>query len=177
MENIKIEVVIGSWLAYNEVNERALGSNWLNLEDFETLEDLIEELKNEGFTDEELEETFIQDMDSEIVFENCDYISVERLREIWETLNSVSDSDLVIALSEIFTLSELINIIENESIEDYYLSGSETASDYAEEIVEDCYNLDNMGNLKYYIDYEAMGRDMVLNGEIYETSKGVVVCA
>lgn len=177
MENIKIEVVIGSWRAYNEVNERALGSNWLNLEDFETLEDLIEELKNEGFTDEELEETFVQDIDSDIVFEDCDYISVERLREIWETLNSVSDNDLVIALSEIFTLEELIDTIESGEIDNYYLSDCETASDYAEEMANACYNVDKMGELQYYIDYQARGETMEINGDIYETSKGVVVCA
>lgn len=32
-----ISIVIGSWGSYNECNERALGSKWLDLEDFTVL--------------------------------------------------------------------------------------------------------------------------------------------
>ena len=31
----EIQMVIGSWGSYNECNERALGSKWLNLSDYE----------------------------------------------------------------------------------------------------------------------------------------------
>ena len=44
-----IKVVIGSWGSYNECNERALGSKWLDLSDYEEWDEIVEELKKEGF--------------------------------------------------------------------------------------------------------------------------------
>ena len=44
-----INVVIGSWGSYNECNERALGSDWLDLSDYDTYEEIEEELKKQGF--------------------------------------------------------------------------------------------------------------------------------
>ena len=37
-----ISIVIGSWGSYNECNERALGSKQLDLEDFESFEEIEE---------------------------------------------------------------------------------------------------------------------------------------
>ena len=44
-----ISIVIGSWGSYNECNERALGSKWLKLADYECWEDILDELESEGF--------------------------------------------------------------------------------------------------------------------------------
>lgn len=44
-----ISIVIGSWGSYNECNERALGSKWLDLSDYSDWEEIEEELKKEGF--------------------------------------------------------------------------------------------------------------------------------
>ena len=41
-----------------------------------------------------------------------------------------------------------------------------TAEEYAQELVEDCYELPE--TLRYYVDYAAVARDMRLNGEIDE---------
>ena len=76
-----IQIVIGSWGSYNECNERALGSKWLNLSDYSDWEEIVDELKKEGFDlsgiDEEL---FIQDVegisDRSI---NWDYMNPETL--------------------------------------------------------------------------------------------------
>ena len=46
-------------------------------------------------------------------------------------------------------------------------------SDYAYELIEDCYDTKSMGNLANYIDYEAFGRDMELNSEIQELDYNV----
>ena len=37
-----ISIVIGSWGSYNECNERALGSKWLDLDNFDTCEKIEE---------------------------------------------------------------------------------------------------------------------------------------
>ena len=61
--NDEIKIVIGSWGSYNACNERALGSKWLTLSDYDDWEEIEKELKKEGFIlngiDEEL---FIQDI-------------------------------------------------------------------------------------------------------------------
>ena len=44
-----INIVIGSWGSYNECNERALGSKWLDLSDYSDWDEIVEELKKEGF--------------------------------------------------------------------------------------------------------------------------------
>ena len=44
----RIAMVIGSWGSYNECNERALGSSWLNFDDFDEWEEIEEELIREG---------------------------------------------------------------------------------------------------------------------------------
>ena len=59
-----ITIVIGSWGSYNACNERALGSKWLDLSDYEDWDEIEEELKSQGFElngiDQEL---FIQDVE------------------------------------------------------------------------------------------------------------------
>ena len=76
-----ISVVIGSWGSYNECNERALGSKWIKLNDYESYEDIEEELKKQGFELEGIdEELFIQDIEGLPVNDvNWDYMHPERL--------------------------------------------------------------------------------------------------
>ena len=47
--NGNIQIVIGSWGSYNECNERALGSEWLDLSEFYDWGEIVDELKKEGF--------------------------------------------------------------------------------------------------------------------------------
>ncbi len=59
-----IKIVIGSWGSYNECNERALGSKWLDLSRFTDWEQITDELKDEGFILDGIdEELFIQDVE------------------------------------------------------------------------------------------------------------------
>lgn len=59
-----IKIVIGSWGSYNECNERALGSKWLDLSDYSDWDEIREELKKEGFELDGIdEELFIQDVE------------------------------------------------------------------------------------------------------------------
>lgn len=49
-----------------------------------------------------------------------------------------------------------------------------SVSDYAYELIQDCYDLKAMGRLANYIDYEAFGRDMLLNSEIVELGYSLI---
>ncbi|MBL3591770.1 MAG: antirestriction protein ArdA [gamma proteobacterium endosymbiont of Lamellibrachia anaximandri] len=48
-----------------------------------------------------------------------------------------------------------------------------TAEDYAQEIIEETTEIPE--NLQYYIDYEAIARDMKINGEIIEIERDLIV--
>lgn len=48
-----------------------------------------------------------------------------------------------------------------------------TAEDYAQELFEECYDIPDY--LQNYIDYEAVARDMKLNGEIVEIEHDLIV--
>ena len=76
-----ISIVIGSWGSYNECNERALGSKWLDLSDYNDWEEIVEELKREGFELDGIdEELFIQDIEG--IYDrsvNWDYMNPENL--------------------------------------------------------------------------------------------------
>ena len=61
----EIKIVIGSWGSYTACNERALGSSYLTLSRYDNWEEIVKELKRQGFElsgiDEEL---FIQDIEA-----------------------------------------------------------------------------------------------------------------
>lgn len=48
--NGNISIVIGSWGSYNECNERALDSKWLDLSDYDDWEEIVEELKRKALS-------------------------------------------------------------------------------------------------------------------------------
>lgn len=94
--NNEIKIVIGSWGSYNECNERALGSSWLTLNDYEDWEDIEEELVKQGFElngiDEEL---FIQDVENFISSGsvNWDYVHPKALFELLKKSGILEDED------------------------------------------------------------------------------------
>ena len=60
----KIRMVVGSWGSYNEGNSKALGSKWIDLDDFDSWEEVAEELVKQGFELETIdEELFVQDIE------------------------------------------------------------------------------------------------------------------
>ena len=60
-----------------------------------------------------------------------------------------------------------------EQFEESYRGTYRTLEDYAEEFVNDCYDIEKkMGNLAYYFDYGKFARDLELNGDIYSVDGG-----
>lgn len=98
MSNIdnEIKIVIGSWGSYNECNERALGSKWLTLNDYEDWEEIEEELKKEGFELEGIdEELFVQDIENFISSNNVnwDYVNPQNLFELLKKSGVLDNED------------------------------------------------------------------------------------
>lgn len=165
----KMKIVIGSWGSYNECNERALGSEWLDLADFNEWEEIEEELKNQGFELDGIdEELFIQDIEGDWGFD-CDYMHPKRLFEIMleGNLHFNGQEDIALAYIEARSWEDLVNLIESKGKrwdEDIYFHKNMTPVEVAEDMINSCYpdlDFSRMGWLSNYvtIDYEAIADD------------------
>jgi len=100
-----------------------------------------------------------------------EFDSLEELYTIVEDFSSNQDKLFELLISEYsysYDVETLVNYVaENACI----FEGSR--SDYAYELIEDCYDTKSMGNLANYIDYDAFGRDIELEGGIQEISYNV----
>lgn len=94
--NNEIKIVIGSWGAYNECNERALGSKWLTLNDYNDWDEIAEELRKQGFILKGIdEELFIQDIENFVASNavNWDYVHPKELFELLKKSGVLDDND------------------------------------------------------------------------------------
>ena len=93
MQN-QIKIVIGSWGSYNECNNRALGSKWLDLSDYADWDEIETELKEQGFELDGLdEELFIQDIEG--IYDNSINWDYVHPKELFETLKERRTTNLV----------------------------------------------------------------------------------
>ena len=104
------------------------------------------------------------------------YYSSYNLIDNWQEINACFDlfesmdnsqkvlfAHVVADYSYSYDLPTLTNyVLENACL----FEGS--ASDYAYELIHDCYNVKSLGNLANYIDYESFARDLLCNGDIIE---------
>lgn len=151
---MKVRVFITNLGKYNEGE---LVGKWVEMPIDE--DELKEVLESIGIN-EEYEEFFITDY--EAPFKINEYDSIESINEKIEAyedaLESICDEDALEAL-----LAEGYDLDEVMGYEYCIYYGVSDMSDIAYNYVNDCYNVDEMpfGN---YIDYEALGRDMGIEG-------------
>lgn len=138
-------------------NEGELVGKWVEMPiDEDELEEVLESIG----IDEEYEEFFITDY--EAPFKICEYDSIESINkkiEAYENaLEEVYDEDALQALlDEGYSLDEIAGY-------DYRIHYDvNDMSDIAYNYVNECYNVDELP-LGNYIDYEALGRDMEIEG-------------
>lgn len=175
-------MVIGSWGSYNECNERALGSSWLNFDDFDEWEEIEEELIREGFElngiDEEL---FVQDIEG--IPTSCQDWDNTHPQEIFELIKESGVLDyeckyeLMEAYCEVRSFDEWSDRVkqcgENWDSDIAFYKGQDMY-DVAYNLVNEFYDLDKMlGHLASYFDYNAFARDLKFDGYT-ETSNGVI---
>lgn len=115
--NTNIKIVVGSWGSYNSCNDRSLGSKWLDLADYNSWEEITEELKKEGFElngmDEEL---FIQDCEGISGF-NGDFMHPEKLFNICKESGILDDEykhKTVRAYLEVMDWSDFEDLVEDK---------------------------------------------------------------
>ena len=174
-----ISIVIGSWGSYNECNERALGSKWLDLEDFDGYEEIEEELTKEGFELDGIdEELFIQDIDGiDAKAMNCDYIHPKDLFELLQEADVISNDynyEMMSAFLEVRTWEDFKNRVNNcgsNWCDDIYLYKNQGWYDLGYNFMHECYQIPDY--LDNYIDYERYANDLRYDG-FEEYSEGII---
>ena len=178
-----INIVIGSWGSYNECNERALGSKWLDLSDYSDWDEIVEELKKEGFELDGIdEELFIQDVEGiEDRSVNWDYVNPETL---FNTLkeSGVLDDDYKYKVFSAFLevrdfgdFEEKVNSHGDRWDDDINLWSDYSWEDYGREMLDCCgYNIPS--ELEDYTDYERYGESFKYDGIIRRSPKYESVC-
>ena len=102
-------------------------------------------------------------------------LDLDTLKECFDIVSSFDNNKqtlftlLLSDYSYSYDLESIVNYCENNA---YLFNGS--ASDYAFELINDCYDLKPFGTLANYIDYDSFGRDMLLNGEIVELGYSLI---
>lgn len=173
-----ISIVIGSWGSYNECNERALGSKWLDLEDFDTYEEIEKELIKEGFELDGIdEELFIQDIDGiDAKDMNCDYIHPKDLFELLSEADVISNDynyEMMSAFLEVRNWDDFTNRVKSYSdwTDDIYLYKDTDWYDLGYNFMHECYQIPEY--LDNYIDYEKYANDLRYDG-FEEYSQGII---
>lgn len=174
MEEIKI--VIGSYGSYVARNDRALGSKWLCLDHYEEWDEIVEELKKEGFSLDGIdEELFVQDV------EGLPLDAAERNpRELFEVLKESGALDdgykreVMAAFCEIETFDEFARRV-NEGGErwddDINLWAGRDWYTLGYELIHECYEIPDA--LEDFIDYERWGSQLLFDG-FAEYSGGII---
>ena len=174
-----ISIVIGSWGSYNACNERSLGSNWLDLADYDSWDKIEHELKREGFELDGIdEELFIQDIDGiDSKGKSWDYTHPKRLFETLKESGVLDDNykyEIMEAYLECENFDNFIDLVDSHGShwdDDIYLYKGFDWYDYGKEYFENfCYQLPD--SLQDFIDFEAYGKYIGYYAQEY--SRGII---
>ena len=174
-----INIVIGSWGSYNECNERALGSKWLDLSEYSDWDEIVEELENEGFELDGIdEELFVQDIEGIDCSLNWDYVSPEELFNILNdsgVLTSDYKYKVMCAFLEVRSWDDFESLVrDNDERWDDEINLYEGYSweDFGREMF-DTMGYEVPGDIEDYIDFEAYGESFKYDN-IDEYSDGLI---
>ena len=154
-------------------NEGELRYKWIELPASE--KEIAEAMEEIGIR-EEYEEYFISDYESEIGgLEIDEYSNIDELNELAERLCQLGEYELealeIILEEHGLDIEEALEYVEKG---DYiYYENVESYEELADVLVEQGYFGHIPENLKYYLDYEKMGRNLEIEGWVIG-SKGVL---
>ena len=180
--NNEIKIVIGSWGSYNECDERALGSHWLTLNDYNDWDEIVEELEKEGFElngiDEEL---FVQDIENFICGNsvNWDYVNPQELFELLKKSGVLDDEDKyekAVIYCDIEGYHYWQLQVENYGDDwdaDIYLYPNMNWEDLGYYFIHEVDCIEIPKCLENYIDYKRYGEEFSYEG-FYEYDGGIV---
>ncbi len=153
----EIRIYVACLAAYNNGK---LHGEWIDAtQDLDEIQDQINRMLAES-PEENAEEYAIHDYEGFGGYGLSEYEGIQSVHEIAGFIEEYPD-----------LAGELLNHFggslndAREAMEDYYSGCYRSVADYAEELTQDTNQIPE--NLAYYIDYERMGRDMEMSGDIY----------
>lgn len=176
-----IKIVIGSWGSYNECNERALGSKWLTLNDYDSWEDILEELELEGFELDGIdEELFVQDIENfPGDVKNWDYVNPAILFDTLKKSGVLDDHnkyDLMEAYCDVEgydAFEDLVNDREDRWDDDIYMYQGFDWYDLGYHFLHEVDCIEIPECLENYIDYKSYGESFSYDG-FHEVNNGII---
>lgn len=181
MAHSDIRVVIGSWGSYNECNERALGSSWITLNDYEDWEEIEEELEKQGFILDGIdEELFIQDIENFPASGcNWDFVNPSTLFDLLKSsgiLDHTYKYELAEAFFEVEGYREWAQLVERYGEhwdDDIYIFENMDWEDLGYYFIEEVFCIKIPEQLEGYIDYRAYGEQFKYEN-FHEYSGGII---
>lgn len=179
MAKNEVKMVIGSCGSYNACNNRAFGSKWLTLNDYEDWEEIAEELTKQGFELDGIDaELFVQDLDGLPSYSTC-YDTPQNLFNLLKSAGVLDDEakyNTMFAFVEALDWGDFKNRVEtydNCWDDDVFLYENYDWYDLGYYFLKEsgCYDIPDY--LENYIDYEKYGNDLSFDG-FYEVSGGIV---
>ena len=162
-------------------NEGELVGKWITFPiDEDELNEVLKEIcichydEDGEYIETGYEEYFFTDWESDFDNDFGEYVNIDRMNEIAESLQVwEDDSNLFTAACEIWNFEEVINHCP-EDYKIYFDVINEYDLGYYWASESGCYDLSKMGNLENYIDYEAFGRDIAFETDGGFTSYGYI---
>lgn len=153
----EIRIYVACLAAYN--NGKLHGA-WIDATQYlDDIQDQINQMLNES-PEENAEEYAIHDYEGFGGYGVSEYEGIQSVNEIAAFIEEYPD----LAGELLSHFGGNLNDAR-EAMENNYSGCYKSVADYAEEMTEDTSQIPE--NLAYYIDYERMGRDMELGGDIY----------
>ena len=154
---------------YGKYNEGNLGGMWVHPYTFDDYEDFVN-FCYAIHADEDDPELMYQDyenMPGSLYSESIGEKGFEKIMEYCELCDEYN-------VSAVEDFLELFSPDDLDRMDDSYMGEYDSKEDFAQEIVNDCYDLDNMmGSLACYFDYEKFARDLFMC-DYYFGSHGTV---
>lgn len=159
-------VYVGTYAKYNN---GSIEGEWLDLTDFKDSDEFYEKCK-EIHSDENDPEFMFQD------FENgMGMISEMGIDDkLWEIIEAELSDE------EFEALTDYLENDKSRSIDDFrddWNGYYKSELDFTYQIIDECYDLEKMGDLQRYFDYEAFTRDLFMtdywysaNGHVFRNS-------
>lgn len=148
-------------------NEGELVGDWFSFPlDYDQIAERI------GLNDE-YEEYAIHDYEMPIPVH--EYTSIDELNRIVEQIESIDDDDIISELSELlnYWFESIDDLVEHLNDLIHY-SDCDSMEEVAQYYIEETGAFGEIpSQLQNYIDYEALGRDMDMEGNFLETSHGM----
>lgn len=177
-----INIVIGSWGSYNECNERALGSQWICLNDYDSWDEIEEELVRQGFELDGIdEELFVQDIENFISSGsvNWDYVHPQSLFELLKKSGVLDDDDkyekavIYCEIEGYACWKEEVESYDDDWDEEIYLYPHMDWYDLGYYFIHEVNCCEIPDWLENYIDYAKYGESLSYDG-FHEYNNGIV---